>query len=330
MKISKAIVLLQLLSLPAFASECDFDYKLKVRVAASKGHFDVDNQGSKDNYSETHNNASTAGGSLAYKCGETSLKYTHHSVIKIPGIDSLSQQRIVNTYTISNPKFGSFTYGKMVIPYRAPVKPGDPFWDTPAGTVFAANNFGFSNMSRGFTDKSYIYQSPEFANFFLTFGYSGVNSEGDWHHGLEYKQGKSTAGIHYLNLGEDSFVANGGGSNEAVRLFGRHQTGDWLFAGSVENVRKDTGAKEVYLNVSVQKDIQNFGRVAASYGHVTDANLRLINGSTHDGHGYGVSVGGFYNWIENSEIYLLASALTFSDDAEQKSLVLGISYTFSL
>ncbi len=319
-----------LMSCAAMAeNSCGFDYGVDFYVGYSKGTFDVKNQGERVKYTETHNNASRAGGSLLYSCGETTVKYTYSANIDYSG-SSFKTDKIINMLSVSNDSYGSLTLGRLSTPYKVAGKQGDPFWDTAAGTVRAGNNFGFSNLTRGFTRDSIIYSSPSIGNFNLKVGYSGSNSDGDLHHGIEYQESDSVVGIQYINMGNSSEVANGAGSENAVRVYGRQVFDSWLVTGSIESVSKESGGKSHFYNVSAEKPIDDFGRVALSYGQVSVAKTKFINGSAHEGDGYGVSAGGFYNWTPNTEIYLLTSLLEFSEDSRQRSLVLGINYNFRM
>lgn len=333
MKILRAIPFLPsllLLPLPAMASNpCDFDYNANLYVGYSKGHFDIENQNDDETFSKTHNNASTLGGGLVYKCGETTLKYTY-----VAGIDlsdtTFHASRLINTLSLMNDHYGSLLIGQMTTPYKAAGKNGDPFWDTAAGTVKAGNNFGFSDMTRGFTPNSIVYTTPGIGNIYLNVGYTGTNSQGDIHEGIEYKTSNSVLGVQYVNMGETSYIANSNGSKEAVRLYGRQTFSSWSLSGSIENVSKESGVKENFYNVSLQKKIVDFGRFALSYGQISDARLKLINGSIHEGDGAGLSAGGFYNLTSNGEVYLLTSLLKFSENTKQKSAILGFKYNFSM
>lgn len=329
MKTLSAIAVLASLSLPAAAAQCEFDYNINLRLAYSQGSFNVKNQGVEDSYNKTHNNASRIGGNLAYNCGKATFKYTHHSVIDWASDDKLTSKKIISTYSVSHDDYGTLTFGKLTTPYKAAGKNGDPFWDTASGTTFAANNFGFSAMTRGFTEKTLVYTAPAFGNFHVKFGYSG-KSDGDFHHGLEYKQDKTVFGVQYLDLGSDSYIANGNGSSNALRLYGRHAFDEYLLTGSVENVKSTTGDNESFYNISLQKKITDFGRWAVSYGHVLDTNMKLMNGTPYQGDGGGLTGGVFYDWADNSEVYLLSSLLQFDGNNEQKSLVLGFNYHFNI
>ena len=334
MKILPAILVVSFTlttSLPLLAnSQCDFDYNIKSRIAYSKGDFDVKNNNQITQFSKTHNNASTLGGGLSYNCGEFTAKYTHHSVIDIENSNSLEATKIINTYSFSHTQYGQLTFGKLTTPYKAAGKNGDPFWDTASGTTSAANNFGFSDMTRGFTERSVIYNSPQFYGFQLIIGHSGNSSDGDTHLGVEYKNPKSVAGLQYLNMGDNPFIANNNNSKNASRIYARHSFNNWLLTGSYENINMENRDNESFLNVSMQKDISGFGRLAASYGHVSDTILKLIDGSTIQGSGSGLTAGAFYELTKDSEIYFLTSFLDFGKDSDQTSYVAGFTYVFSI
>ncbi|GLS26380.1 porin [Marinibactrum halimedae] len=318
------------LPLTTFANqECDFNYNLNLHVGYSKGDFTLKDEESSTSFNTTHNNATRIGGGLTYQCGETTVKYNYFTALNHDD-NRIDRFKIINALTISNDQYGSVSIGKLTTPYKAAGKNGDPFWDTASGTTPAGNNFGFSDMTRGFTENSFIYTSPKMGNFYLKVGYSGTNSEGDIHEGIEYKASNSVFGFQYIDMGKNSSMPFSSGRNEAFRLYSRHSFRNWSLSGSVENMRKEGGIKEDYLNISVQRNIEKFGRIAASYGRIEDVQLRLIDGSSHTGDGHGITAGAFYTWTKNSEIYLLGSDLSFSDKKEQKSIVLGFTFNFSL
>lgn len=327
-KIALAVIMLSPLSV--FAGEkCDLNYKLNLRLGYSKGSFDIQNQENETRYSETHNTASRIGGSVGFTCGKTEFKYTHHSVFALP-YTKINTGTIINTFAVSNEDYGSLTIGKLSTPYKVAGKKGDPFWDTAAGTTFAANNFGFSAMTRGFTKHSVMYKSPTIGKINITMGYSGKNSNGDIHSGVEFNDNGYTFGIQYLDIGESAYVANGQNSRNAVRLYNRYKLEDWLFSASFEDVSPLKKEREHYFNLSVQKNIHDFGRAALSYGYVSDAMLKLFDASIDKRTGHGLSGIVFYDLFKNAELYLMSSYLDFNADVKQKTLALGFNYNFNL
>ena len=329
--IKKVLLPCLFLCVPVASAEqqCKIDSGLAIRIAMSSGNFDVNHINEKVETKATHNNASRIGGHVSLNCNATKLSYVYHRVIELPGA-TLKTNTIINKVTISNPSFGQLTLGKITTPYKAAGKKGDFFWDTPAGTTFAANSFGFSNMTRGFTDNSIVYQSPKIESFSVNLGFSGENSHGDYHAGIE-KSGKNyTAGIQYITLGKDPFVANHQHNDHAIRLYTRYQGEHWSFSSSIERVRENTGLNEHFFNLSAQRKIDGFGRLAFSYGSVTRAKLKLFDGSHYNGNGKGPSAGVFYDWTKNSEIYLLTSRLDFENGIDQRTIAVGMNYHFTL
>lgn len=194
----KTLTIISLLVLPvsAFANpSCEPDYKLNLRLAYALGYFDVDNLSGEDAYRKTSNNASRVGGSVLLKCGTTTFKYSYHTAIDFMGDHFIDTDKMISSYSISDPEYGSLEVGKMNTAYKLAGKQGDPFWDTPAGTTFAASSFGFSSMTRGVTNDSIFYYSPKMNNLKANLGYTGINSDGDIHLGLEYSDEADVLGI---------------------------------------------------------------------------------------------------------------------------------------
>lgn len=325
----KTLMIVSLLALPisAFAnSSCEPDYKLNLRLAYALGYFDVDNLAVEDAYRKTSNNASRVGGSVLLNCGTTTFKYSYHTAIDFMGDHFIDTDKIISSYSISDQDYGSLEVGKMNTAYKLAGKQGDPFWDTPAGTTFAANSFGFSSMTRGFTDDSFFYYSPKINRLKANLGYTGKNSNGDIHLGLEYSDETDVLGIQYIDLGDKPTVANGSNNKEATRLHYRKKVDDWLLSSSYEYINTYSSGEDEYLNLSVQKPIVNFGRVAAAIGHVSNADFKLINGSRYSGDGQSLTLGAFYNWIKGGELYLLGTYIDLENGRHQKNLALGFNY----
>ncbi|WP_444929268.1 porin [Microbulbifer sp. SSSA002] len=307
--------------------DCAFDYGGHLYAGFSKGQFDTKNI-DKDKDYVTHNNASRVDGSISYSCNDTTVKYIYSSGWDLEGTQ-LKSNKLINAISINNDNFGSLIYGQLSTPYKLSGKAGDPFWDTAAGTVYAGNNFGFSSLTRGFSPDSLVYKSPNLKNIYIIAGYSGSNSKGDYHSGLEYKKDNRLIGIQYISIGDSPSIANGQSVDKAVRLYARNQFSSWKVSLSFEEVDKIIGKREQYLNISAERPIVNFGRIALSYGQVADAGFKLINGSTYYGDGHGYSIGTFYEATKNFEVYFIGSALRLDDNVDQDSLVLGLKYNFS-
>jgi hypothetical protein len=58
-------------------------------------------------------------------------------------------------------------------------------------------------------------------NLKANLGYTGTNSNGDIHLGLEYSHEADVLGIQYVDLGEKPTVANGSNNKNATRLYYR-------------------------------------------------------------------------------------------------------------
>ena len=108
------------------------------------------------------------------------------------------------------------------------------FLDTLAGTAVAANSFGFSGMSRGFTNQSFVYTSPEFKRLRLNLGCSGKNSQGDQQAGLEYKATYASFGVQYIKFGEKGYIPNSIVNDDAVRWYALLEANAWSVSGSIE------------------------------------------------------------------------------------------------
>lgn len=133
-------------------------------------------------------------------------------------------------------------------------------------------------------------------------------------------------GIQYVDLGEKPTVANGSNNKNATRLYYRKKVDDWQWSSSYEHINTMRSGKDEYLNLSVQKPIANFGRVAAAIGHVSNADFKLINGSRYSGDGQSLTLGAFYNWIKGGELYLLGTYIDLDNGHHQKNLALGFNY----
>ena len=99
-------------------------------------------------------------------------------------------------------------------------------------------------------------------------------------------------------MGDDPYVANAGNSKSTIRVYGRQYIDNWTVTFSIEQLKKDQLKDEVYGNVSAEHRFPSFGRIAASYGYISNVSTRLIDKSTYSGDGNGFSLGGFYNWIK--------------------------------
>lgn len=330
----KLLISVALLSLVPFSStmadsNCGLDYTLNFRLAYSKGHFEVNNQTGYESYAKTHNNVSRIGGSVSLDCGQTTAKYTHHSAIDLFSEHYEDTIKIVNAYSIGNPTYGTLSVGKMSVPYKTTGKQGDPFWDTVAGTTFAANNFGFSSMTRGFSDNSVFYTSPKVGRLKASIGYTGANSGGDAHLGLEYNHQSDVLGIQYIDLGKQPAVANGSNYKQAIRLYYQKKINDWQFSSSYEQLDTSNAGKNKFLNISTQKSITELCRIAFAFGSVSNTG-NLINGSPYSGGGKGLTLGVFYKWIEGGDLYFLKSHLNLEEEAYQNSVALGFNYHLNL
>ncbi|ROS01645.1 porin-like protein [Sinobacterium caligoides] len=329
MKILLAVPLLLLSAAVAASDSCGLSYDAGLYVGLSEGSFDIHHQDEDVEYTKTDNNASSVGGNLRYRCGNNELKYTYYT-----GVDytdaGITTSKYINSITFTNDQYGSLVIGRISTPYKLTGKKGDPFWDTPAGTTSAGNNFGLSDMTRGFTNRSAVYRSPFINSIQLTLGYSGDDSNGDVQAGIEYKKAAIVLGVQYIDMGSSPYIANNNGNKAATRLYGQYALGQWIISGSFEDVKKQSEAKANFYNLSLDRKITGFGRVALSYGQVSNTLLKLIDGSRVEGDGTGFSTGVFFDVTDNLETYLLTSVIDFDGDIQQKTIAIGFNLNFHI
>ncbi|WP_404341933.1 hypothetical protein [Pseudoalteromonas mariniglutinosa] len=331
--LNKLSILFISFSASAF-DDCNLNINGDLNIRYSEGNFNVKENKINDNFNKTHNNASRVGANLNYKCSETTIGYTYYSGLNLDSID-IKTAKFISQYFISNQQYGKLTVGRSTIAYKAKGKSMDPFYDTASGTTNAGNNFGFSDISRGFTDNYYSYTSPKLNNFKFNFGISDKNGNRDEHFGIDYSldnEYKSTFGVQFIHLSKNSAVANSGPKSKALRFYTSHFSSiinsNILFSYEYieDHIFKE---KENYISISTNHSINKSTSLKSSLGYIDTNGVKLINGSKLKGEGIGISAGMFHQFDNHFQIYGLFTYLGFSQDRKQKSIILGFSYKIS-
>lgn len=354
--------LLAVLAAPAYAVETDVI--LRGNVGFSLSHYESDNL----RIDTVKNNASRFGlfasaeesgikAFLSYERGfdrYTAQNIGDYNATAFPAGPTEDQDYVREFFGGVATQYGTLAYGRMASAYRRAGEKLDPFYDTSVAGFsgrFAAEgaNYGFSNLTNGFTNNSIEYTSPGF--YGLTFN-GGVywndnvepNDKHDFGAGVRYNgigvfEGDTfEVGVQYLDIrntdvfGVDDRTTVGGSPGKSQNIRGTATYGNtdrWSVALSYESV-----------DVDAENDTRGYGALTGTY-KLTDkvrmaggyGNLNNVNGNTKLLDGNGFTLGAFYEVFKNFDTYVAGRFVDYDTGPgtqDSTSIAIGASYTFEI
>lgn len=297
---------------------------LDIHVRASHGYFETLVGDINKRFSKSHNNASrvSLAGSYAGKHATPFYGY-------VAGLDA-SEGEIETTRFISvigvTSVLGEMQYGRASTPYKSRGLYIDPFYDTAAGVTNAGNNFGLSDLTRGFSDRSLLYFSPESNRVRLNLGLIGLGGSSAESIGFEFSIAGFNIGAQYMDVGNDAAVANSKKDEDAYRIHAKYDIRSWSIGFSVEEIeRVERDQDERYGYASISGNISDKTRLAASLGVEINVMNSFHDGRAVDGDGLGYSIGALHKIFTWLEVYSIYSRVEYDGIDVQKSCIIGLS-----
>ncbi|MEQ9009944.1 MAG: porin [Algiphilus sp.] len=355
---------LVLFAAPALALETEVT--LDGHVGFSASHFDND----VDDNTNLHNNASRLGleataseggytGFLRYERGMDMYNADSDFDGAAFETESTNQDFVREFYAGIDSPYGRVTVGRFRAAYARAGKRVDPFYDTSlagfSGTASTYGgqgaNYGFSNLTNGFSDRVIELQSANYSG--LSFNGNvyldrGQENDHDYGAGVSYAgnamrdqafevslqyleiENESAVGVPFRDPSDGSVPSVGGspGPSSSFRVSGVYDLGSFSL-----------GANYEYVDVDTEEDARHYSSVTASIP--LNAKLRIAAAISYlnfpeDGpaiEGFGGTVGAFYEVLDGLNTYGGVRYVDFDENPSSDgtlALALGAAYSFDL
>lgn len=228
---------------------------------------------------------------------------------------------------------GSVTVGRHSPEYKMPALQVDPFYDTstlnvganiPVSGVFAGASYGLSSLGNGWANRTVLYRTPEYEGFTGSAAvYLDPDGQHDYAGGVTFAADGLEAGfrVHENRSAGGNWTAASG----VERAFRGHLLlgdGDWSAGLTLERVELLQDASQNLAFASATLRPLERGRISLAVGRVGSApGLSLPEG-------LGIHAGGFYELMEDAEVFALFSTASLDDGDDSHAASLGLTVDF--
>ena len=274
------------------------------------------------------NNASRLGVKGNVGLGDNGLKGIYHLEMGVNfdggGTDALSKRFY---FAGVQGNFGKIIVGRLSTPYKMAGVKQDPFYDTSAGPANGGSNYGYSSLNNSFTDNSIAYYSPKIAGGFVAHALVSIDGKASDEHdigfGVEYAKDGYKIGVAHENLGNTPVIAASGGAENATRVYGSANFGDFGLNASFEQLNFNARGNGTFAHINGTYKLNDKFKLSASYGMVDGAGRGSRNKA-----GNGVNAGVFYSILEKSQISIMYTTIDYDDNTSRNGLALGFVQGF--
>ena len=274
------------------------------------------------------NNASRLGVKGSVGLGDNGLTGIYHLQMGV-NFDGGGQDALSKRFYFAGVKgkFGKIIAGRLSTPYKMGGVKQDPFYDTSAGPANGGSNYGYSSLNNGFTDNSIAYYSPKIAGGLVAHALVSIDGNASDDHdigfGAEYAKDGYKIGVAHENLGDTPVIAANGGAEDATRIYGSVNFGDFGLNASFEQINFNAGGDGTFAHINGTYKLNDKYKLAASYG--------MVDGDGTGGRnkaGDGINAGVFYSILKKSQISIMYTSVDYDDNTSRNGFALGFVQGF--